>query len=144
MTSSLVISELFYLFFFVPPPPPTLDLKKSSCKLTNEKFWPESQVLRGLYKPVLLNILTCIDYRRHMCVCLCNSTAKKWEQNKLILLTTLLFRHLIGGRFRGRQPWWLLCFIYNILVNHEFWYQFRLNRLKYVEVMGLWIFANGL
>ena len=33
---------------------------------------------------------------------------------------------------------------YYVLINREFWYQFYLNRLKNVEVVGVWIFANGL
>ena len=28
-------------------------------------------------------------------------------------------------------------FIWKILINHEFWYQFHLNRLKNVEVVGV-------
>ena len=37
---------------------------------------------------------------------------------------------------KGTAPWWLLCLIWKILINHEFWYQFRRNRLKNVEVMA--------
>ena len=33
---------------------------------------------------------------------------------------------------------------YYDLYDHEFWNQFHLNRLKNVEVVGVWIFSNGL
>ena len=62
----------------------------------------------------------------------------KYSYIKVILFGSKMFT------WRGWQPWWLLCFIWDILINHEFWYQFHLNRLKNIEVVGVWIFANGL
>ena len=50
----------------------------------------------------------------------------------------------IGQILKGTATVMITMFYMKDLINHEFWYQFHLNRLKNVEVVGVWIFANGL
>ena len=49
------------------------------------------------------------------------------------------------GEFKGdRNPNMTSMFKRQSSINHGFLYQFHQNRLKNREVVGVWIFANGL